>query len=141
MVAAILAALFLSGCTIYGGKKNKGWNATGGEALQRQFWEEVKDKNLDELRKHIAVSWVWQTPEGVLDRDATLERFRNTEVKDYVLGDFKVTPNGHDIVVTYTAMFKGASGGRELEPIQWKMMTVWQKAEKGWIAIAHAQVR
>lgn len=137
-IAGVSIVLFLlSGCTVYGGKKNKGWNATGGEALERQFWADVKDKNFDELQKHIAISWVWQTPEGPLDRAASLERFRQMEISDYTLGDFKVTPNGPDMIVTYTASFRGPS----VEPTQWKMMTVWQKPEKNWIAIAHAQVR
>lgn len=138
VVAVSILLFVLSGCTIYGGKKNKGWSATGGEALERQFWADVKDKNIDELAKHIAVSWVWQTPEGPLDRAATLERFRQMDIKDFTLGDFKVTPNGPDMVVTYTASFKG---GSQEAATQWKMITVWQKPEKHWVAIAHAQLR
>lgn len=141
VVAAIFMAMLLSGCTVYGGKKNKGWNATGGEALERQFWADVKDKNLDELAKHLAVSWVWQTPEGPLDRAATLEKLRGMDVSDYTLGDFKVTPNGPDMVVTYTAFIRGTAKGDALPPTQWKMLTVWQKPEKNWVAIAHAEVR
>lgn len=136
-VAAALVILLLSGCTVYGGKKNKGWSATGGEALERQFWAEVKDKNIRELEQHIALSWVWQTPDGPLDRAATLEKFQNMDVSDYTLGDFQVSPNGPDVVVTYTATIRLKSEA----PTQWKMMTVWQKPEKHWVAIAHAEVR
>ncbi len=123
-------------CTIYGGKKHEGWSgATGGEHLVRQFWADVKSKDFSDLEKHMAMSWVMVTPSGPLDRTATLERLRQMPVEDVSLGDFKVAPNGSDIVVTYTAKFTGAKG--QNGPV--RMMTVWQRGEKGWMAIAHAE--
>lgn len=134
----ILLLATCAACTMYGGKKRHGWSgATGGEDLERQFWADVKSKNFTELEKHMAVSWVYLSSAGPLDRAATLERMRQTPVFDYSLGDFKVTPNGPDMVVTYTALVQGENG-TSAKPV--RMMTVWQRVEKGWMAIAHAEI-
>ena len=124
-------------CTVYGGKSHHGWSgATGGEDLERQFWADVKSKNFSELEKHMSVTWVSLSSSGPLDRAATLERMRQTPLADYSLGDFKVTPNGTDMVVTYTAVLRGSKGAN-VAPV--RMMTVWQRSENGWVAIAHAE--
>lgn len=124
-------------CTIYGGKTHHGWSsATGGEDLERQFWADVKSKNFSELEKHMAVSWVFLSSSGPLDRAATLDRMRQTPLADYALGDFQIRPNGSDMVVTYTAVLRGTKGATT-NPV--RMMTVWQRGEKGWVAIAHSE--
>lgn len=140
MIACFMFGI-LAGCTVYGGKRNTGWHATGGEALERQFWADVKARNVSELQKHMAMSWVFLTPDGPMDREATLEHIRQMNISDYTLGEFQVMPNGHDMVVTYTANVKLKSNGEDVQPVHLKMMTVWQKAERGWIAIAHADTR
>jgi len=138
---SVVLVLLLGGCTVYGGQKNQGWHATGGEALERQFWADVKARNLTELEKHMALTWVFLTPSGPLDRAATLEHIRQLNISDYTLGDFKIVPNGPDMVVTYVAQVKGTNAkGEPLPATQMRMMTVWQKALKGWTAIAHADV-
>lgn len=127
------------GCTVYGGKNGNTWKgATGGEDLERRFWADIRSKNFSELEKHMAVTWVYLSPSGPLDRAATIDHLRHTPVPNYSLGDFKVMPNGADMVVTYTAVPKG---DKETETSPIRMMTVWQKGEKDWLAIAHAEVR
>jgi hypothetical protein len=138
MTSVVLCLLAMAlGCTVYGGKAHKGWSgASGGEDLERQFWADIKARNFSELEKHMAVSWVFLSATGPLDRVSSLERFQNSGIKDYRLSDFKVTPNGHDMVVTYTANVRNGSG----TATSMRMMTVWQRTERSWIAIAHAEV-
>lgn len=134
----LFTTALLCSCTIYGGKRNKGWSATGGEGLERQFWEDTKAKNVRELEKHIAVTSVFVMPGGSLDRAGILDRIQQTDITNYLLGDFKVSPNGNDMVVTYTAAVTTKSAGSV--PTTWRMMTVWHRGEKSWIVIAHAAV-
>lgn len=117
-----------------------GWQATGGEGLERQLWQEAKTKRWPELERRLSASWVYLTPAGPLDRTATISRLQQTEISDYQLGDFQTTPNGDVLVVTYTAILKGHVGDRALTDRPRKMMTIWQKTERGWHAIAHSDV-
>jgi len=134
----LLVALSVS-CTLWPEKKNPGWGeATGGEQFERLFWREIKDGDFKELERRMAVNFVLLTPEGPLDRSATLEELQKLKLNDYSLGEFKVTPNRETMTVTYAATLLGTYAGRPLPSTPVRMMTVWQDTGKGWIAIAHA---
>jgi hypothetical protein len=109
-------------------------DATGGEGLERSFWNEVKAKNWNELERHIAANYTCITPHGRLDRSAALEHLRQFELKDYSLGDFAVELQGNVLVVTYDITLR--SDNQSLPSGPMRMMTVWQQQKRGWIVIA-----
>ena len=120
-------------------KPVKAWDsATGGEHLERLFWDEVKGKDWNELEKHIAPTCVFVGPPGTLDRAAGLKHLQQFEISDITLGEVVVQPNGGDtIVVTYTAHISGKLNGAAAPPTT-HMMSVWQKVRKDWMLIAHS---
>jgi hypothetical protein len=130
--------------------------ATGGEGLERVFWKNVQAANWVEVERSLASNYAGVTPVGMLDRSATLEQYRQWQLKDYALGDLNTEMNGTTFVVTYTITLNGtlngagnasagtetagngAAGSQPLPSAPQHMMTVWQQQKKGWVIIAHS---
>jgi hypothetical protein len=117
--------------------------ATGGEGLERVFWKDVQTANWVEVERALASNYVGVTPSGILDRSATLEQYRQWQLKDYTIGDLKTEMNGNTFVVTYTITLNGvtsngAAGSQPLPSAPQHMMTVWQQQKAGWVVIAHS---
>ena len=130
------------GCTVWGEHPVSRWkDATGGEGLERSYWQDVKDKNWNELERHIATNYVLFTPEqGRLDHDAAMAHVQQLRLEDYSLGNFQTELNGNTLVVTYTITMRGSYAGQGVPTAPVRMMTVWQQQKPGWMAIAHTVI-
>ena len=141
-ILVLLAATLLQpACTLWREHPaSSNWaDATGGEGLERSFWQEVKAKRWNELEHHIASNYIAVTPqEGKLDKAAMLAHLQQVQLDDYTLGDVQTEMNSDTIVVTYTIAMRGTFGGQPLPSEPVRMMTVWQKQKAGWLAIAHS---
>ncbi len=134
-----VALMLTSACTFYGEHPAKALaEATGGEGLERVFWKNMQAANWVELERALASNYAGVTPNGTLDRSATLDQYRSWQLKDYSLGDLKTELNGSTIVVTYTITLNGTAGSQPLPAVPQRMMTVWQQQKAGWVAIAHS---
>ena len=144
----LVSIMFVSACTFYGEHPARTLSeATGGEGLERIFWKNVQAANWVEVERSLASNYMGITPAGTLDRSATLEQYRQWQLKDYALGDLKTEMNGSTFVVTYTitlngslngAAGNGTAGSQPLPSTPQHMMTVWQQQKKGWVVIAHS---
>lgn len=136
---AALGGLMLASCTMWREHPVRGWkDATGGLGLEQNFWNQLKNKQWKDLEQHIASNYVWvATHEGRLDRAAAVERLRKLDLKEFSLGELQTELNGETFVVTYSITMRGSSveGPLPSEPV--RMMSVWQKQNAGWMAIAH----
>jgi Domain of unknown function (DUF4440) len=144
MLALVLVLTFASACTFYGEHPARSMaEATGGEGLERVFWKNVQAANWVEVERALASNYAGVTPGGTLDRSATLEQYRQWQLKDYALGDLQTELNGITIVVTYTITLDGVAsngtgGSQPLPSAPQHMMTVWQQQKAGWVVIAHS---
>ena len=139
----IYASLFLTACTLWPEQKpyvNNWSNATGGEALERNLWKDIKAKNWTELERHIAANFTSINPNGMNDRPGALARFKTFEVEEYSFGDVDTQMNGNTFVVTYTLVLKGTRNGEPLSQQPRRMMSVWQQQKTGWVLIAHSSI-
>src|SRR5207244_3752161 len=115
LVLSLMTMLWWAGCTMWGERKPHVWkDVTGGESLERVFWEQVKNKKWAELEPHLAATYVLVTREGTLDRTTGLEYWKQLEIREYSLGDFNVQPNGNTYVVAYTLSLHGSPLGETL---------------------------
>jgi hypothetical protein len=133
--------LLLSACTVWHEHpgSSKWTDATGGEGLERSFWREVKGKRWNELERHIASNYVAISPQsGRLDKPAALAQIQQLQLDDYTLGDLQGEMNSDTFVVTYTITMRGTFNGQPLPTEPLRMMTVWQREQAGWMAIAHS---
>jgi hypothetical protein len=133
--------VLLQACTMWREHPVNKWSdATGGEGLERSFWKEVKEKNWNELERHLAGNHISVGPEGRLDRAAVLEHLQKLKLDDYSLGDFQVELNTQTLVVTYTVTMRGTLDGQPLPARPVEMMSVWQRQKAGWMMIAHSVI-
>lgn len=138
MLAASI--LLLTGCTLWREHTVNTWgDATGGEGLERSFWQEVKAKNWTGLEHHVAANYVSVTPEeGRFDRAAALQHLQQLKLDEFSLGDVQTELSGNTIVVTYAITMRGTFSGQPVPAGKVRMMTVWQQQKAGWMAIAHS---
>jgi hypothetical protein len=117
----------------------RGWaGATGGEQLERQFWKDVADQHWSGLQRHLASKFTLTTPEGFFGADQALEHWKQLELQDYSLGNFKVEPNGADVVVSYTLTLRGTRAGQPMSSAPTYVMSVWQEVGPRWLLIARS---
>jgi hypothetical protein len=134
---AVLLVVIMSSCSMW---KNppKGWaGVTGGEQLERLFWDDIKAKNWTELDKHLAPMFVANSPDATRDRAAALEHWKQYDLQSVNLADVQVQTAGADFVVTSTLTATGTVGGKPIPPQPIHTMTVWQQVSQGWIVVAH----
>jgi hypothetical protein len=134
---ALLLTFILTSCSAW---KNppKGWNgATGGEQLERLFWDDIKSKDWNELEKHLEPMFVSTSPNARRDRAASIENWKQYDLKSVNLADVQVQTAGPDFIVTATLTATGTVGGKPISTEPMRTMTVWQQVSKGWVAIAH----
>jgi hypothetical protein len=143
MSTLLFAMMFAPGCTFYGEHPARTMSeATGGEGMERIFWENVQAANWVEVERALASNYAGVTSGGTLDRAAALAQYRAWQLRDFSLGDLNTELNGTTIVVTYsitlTGTTNGTGGSQPLPSAPQHMMTVWQQQKAGWVVIAHS---
>ena len=138
--AACLLLAILTSCTMWSEKPVKAWSsATGGEHLERLFWETVKAKDWGELQKHVAPTFVYVGPSGVHEHDDAIKWFQALQLSDVSLGEITVHPSGGDVVVvTCIAHLSGTRDGKPLSNNEFRMTSTWQRVNKDWLLISRA---
>jgi hypothetical protein len=134
---AMLTASTLS-CTIWN-KPARGWSgATGGEQIEKLFWDDVKEKNGKSIDQHVASTFAGYGNGGTLDRAAFVQQLQSYRLTAVSLSDCRSQLNGADVVITCTVRRQGTLDGQPLAPAI-SSLSVWQQAKKGWIMIAHSE--
>jgi Domain of unknown function (DUF4440) len=135
LLAAALATVGLSGCTIYGEKKPALKTTTSSEQFERLFWAAVKAKNWQQLPGMLAANVMYHVGGKVLSKDQVVPYLQGLNMTDFTITNMVVKPNGVDMSLSYTLQLSSASG-----PLQTlTAVSVWQQAAQGWILIAHTQ--
>jgi hypothetical protein len=135
LLAAALATVGLSGCTIYGEKKPALKSTTSSEQFERLFWSAVKAKNWQQLPGTLAANVMYHVGAKVLSKDQVVPYLQGLNITDFTITNMVVKPNGIDMNLSYTLQLSSANG-----PLQTlTAVSVWQQAAQGWILIAHTQ--
>jgi len=135
----VLILFVLSACTITSSKPMKGFSgATGGEQLEKEFWDAIKAKNWKGLEPRLAPMFVSTSPDATRDRAASLEHWKKWDLQAVVVSDLQVQSAGGDFVVTATVTVTGTLGGQPAPSQPIHTMTVWQQVSKGFVAVAHS---
>ncbi len=133
VVGVCACMLALSGCTLWAVPKRVSWtNATGAEQFERLFWQSVQEKDWQAVESRMASTFVASMPEGVMNKEETMQHLRSMEISDVSIGEVQVTEAGNDAIVTYTLMLKGTAGGHRLAASAMRVMSVWQQQKKGY---------
>jgi ketosteroid isomerase-like protein len=137
--AFALVFFTLAGCAAWPPPKNSSWsNATGIEQFERLWWNSVKEKDWNEVERHLASTYVVVSPGGTFDRDSALAQIKQDEIDEFSMGNISIQPNGDATVITYTMTMRGRHNGQPFQLNGDHMMTVWQQQKRGWVQVAHA---
>ena len=139
-VAGLLLAMgTLTACTMWPERKPHKWtDVTGGESLERAFWNDLKAKNWKDLEPHIASNYVLITPDGTFDHAEALEHWKGLDLHEYSLGDFNTQLSGNAYIVSYSVTMRGTLAGKPLPAAPVRAMSVWQQYARDWVTLAHS---
>ena len=116
-------------------KPASGWSgATGGEQVEKLFWQDVQAKNWAEVDKRVAATFAGVGPAGTMDRAGFLRHLQTSELTQFSLSECQSQLNGADTMVTCTlqAQWAGQSSTSST-------LSVWQPLKKGWLMVAHSE--
>jgi hypothetical protein len=136
LLAASLAAVGVTGCTIYGEKKpTTVQNTTSAEQYERIFWSSVKAKNWQPVPGLLAANVMYNVGGKVLSKDQVMPYLQGANIADFNISGMVVKPNGPDMTLSYILQLSPAGG-----PVQtYTAISVWQQVAKGWVLIAHTE--
>jgi len=136
LLAAALATIGLSGCTIYGEKKTPTLESTtSAEQHERLFWSAVKAKNWQQLPGMFAANVMYSVSGKILSKDQVVPYLQGLNIADFTITNMVVKPNGPDMTLSYTLQLSPAGGSLETLTA----ISVWQQVAKGLILIAHTE--
>jgi hypothetical protein len=139
LAGLLLAIGILTACSVWPEHKPQKWtDVTGGESLERAFWNDLKAKNWKDLEPHIASNYVLVTPDGTFNHAEALERWKGLDLQEYSLGDFNIQLSGNAYIVSYSVTMRGTLAGEMLPTTPVRAMTVWQQYARDWVTLAHS---
>jgi hypothetical protein len=111
-----------------------GWSgATGGENLEKFFWDDVKNKDFRKINSHVASSFAGSGSGGSFDRAAFLQQLQSYQLTSFSLSECVSRLNGEDVIITCTLQRDGSPSERV------NTLSVWQQYKKGWLMVAHSE--
>jgi len=137
-VVPVTFLLVLSACTMYSKPKKGFAGATGGEQLEKQFWDDIQKKDWKDLGPRIAPEFTSSGPAGARDRAAMLDEWKKWDLRSVSLSDVQVKSAGGDFIVTSNVTLTGTIDGQPVPSQLVHSMTVWQQVSKGFVAVAHS---
>jgi hypothetical protein len=134
---AFVLGLSVVGCTIFPEQKPPTLkNTTSAEQYERILWQTVQKQQWNKLPPLLSTTTVWHVDGKLLGSDQVVPYLQSLNLKDAIVRDVSVKPNGPDMTVTYTVQISGANGA----PQNFSAFSVWQQMKGGsYIMIAHSQ--
>jgi hypothetical protein len=136
LLAASLAVVGMSGCTIFGEKKPPTLQSTtSAEQYERIFWSSVKAKNWQRVPGLLAANVMYNVGGKVLSKGQVVPYLQGANITEFNISGMVVKPNGPDMTLSYILQLSPAGG-----PVQtYTAISVWQQVAQGWILIVHTE--
>lgn len=109
--------------------------------MERELWEIVKNKRVEEFRKYYADNYMGVSSDGVRNINQEVEGVRIVDLKDYTLAEMKVVmPNKATAVLTYKVTVRGSYQGQDISGVYYSS-SVWVNQGGKWLAILHTEAK
>ncbi|MFA5008262.1 MAG: nuclear transport factor 2 family protein [Candidatus Omnitrophota bacterium] len=116
-------------------------DASLGETLERQMWEDIKAGKAEMYVPKIADAFQSVHEDGMRNREQEIKLFGELKLGDCKLSKFNVTRYANTIIVTYLVQVaKETIGAKQFSDTPTPRLSVWIKTEKGWQWLAHANL-
>jgi len=134
---ALLLSMGIVGCTVYPEKKPPALaSTTSAEAHERILWQMVQKQQWNKISPLFSATLVWNVDGKSLSRDQVVPYLQSLGLKDAVVRDASIKPNGPDMTVAYTLQLSAANGN----PRELSAFSVWQQVKGGgYVLIAHSE--
>ena len=110
------------------------------KSMEKAFWQAWKDRDPKPFDQHMAPNALMIDNTGVADRATTLKGITACEVKDYNLGDFKLTKISAEVaLLTYKAENVDAVCDGQKAPATIYASTVYSKSGGKWWMSMHQE--
>lgn len=114
--------------------------ASKGEALETQMWEDMKHHNWSGVENNIADSFQAVHSFGTNNRAEELDLIKKLYLGSYKISDIKTTENDDTIIVTYLIAVSETIDDKRLSARPAPRLSVWKKIDGKWKWIAHANL-
>jgi len=134
---AFVLVCSIVGCTIYGEKKPPTLaSTTSAEQYERILWQMVQKQQWNKIPPLLSTTLVWNVNGKSLTSGQVLPYLQSLNLKDVVVNNASVQPNGPDMTVTYMLQLSGGNGSVQ----NLIVLSVWQQMKNGsYILIAHSE--
>ena len=135
----LLHVMAMVGCTVFPASKNPSLKTTtSAEQTERLFWQAAAKGDLSTVTDLIAAGAVLTERDGaVLTREQFVERLKSRPPIDFAIGQVTVRPQGNDMVLTYSASVREASGN---VTVGVTILSIWQQTKNsGWMLVARSE--
>jgi hypothetical protein len=137
VVAAGVAILTLSGCTVYGDHKQPTLTqTTSAEQVGRIFWQDVQQAKWVQVNALLAPNTVWRVNGQVVARAQIVPWLKSLGIRGVEVSDVTLTPAVNDMNLVYTvqiqaekAVASDASAGCAGRPQTLSALAVWQQPQ------------
>jgi hypothetical protein len=134
ILPSLLAVLTLSSAPLFS-------DASIGEKLETQMWEDMKHRNFAAVEQNIAKEFQSIHTFGALTREAEIDLIKDLNLGSYEITQLKATENDDTIVVTYMIAVREKIENQELSNKPAPRLSVWKKINGKWQWIAHANLK
>ena len=133
--ACVLAAA-LSGCTVYGAKNPPTLKSTtSAEQYERISWANARAGKWDAITPLLAPNVVYAAQGKLLARDQIIPYLQSEKIRDFLISNMIVKPNGPDMTLSYNLQLS-LPGGKMQSLLA---VSVWQQLGTNWILIVHTE--
>jgi hypothetical protein len=134
---AVVLACSTVGCTIYGEKKPPTLaSTTSAEQYERILWQMAQKQQWNKISPLFSTTLVWNVDGKSLTSGQVVPWLQSLNLKDAVITNASILPNGPDITVAYTLQLSHSDGTVQ----DLTVLSVWQQTKNSsYILIAHSQ--
>src|SRR5271170_8472779 len=139
---ALLLSMGIVGCTVYPEKKPPTLaSTTSAEQHERILWQMVQKQQWNKISPLFSTTLVWNVDGKSLGSGQVVPYLQSLNLKDAVVNNASVQPNGPDMTVAYTLQLSGTSKDSPSGTVTgYSALSVWQQTKGGgWMLIAHSQ--
>jgi hypothetical protein len=135
-IFAVSLSSLLNGCSVWGAKNPPTLQSTtSAEQYERLFWAGVKAGNWTQVASLLAPNVAYAAQGKIIPRDQIVNYLEREQIREVIVSDLSVQPNGPDMTLTYHLQTTGQQG----EITSLVAVSVWQQLKSGWVLIAHSQ--
>jgi hypothetical protein len=136
-ILAIFLTAGIVGCTVYPAKNPATLaSTTSAEQHERILWQMVQKQQWEKIAPLFSTTLVWDVNGKALAGDQVVPYLKSLNLKDALVSNASIQPNGPDMTVSYTLQLSSPDGA----PREFSVFSVWQQVKKGgYIMIAHSQ--